>query len=162
FTVGSNDVIARSIPWPAALRTLENGCGSHISTAPFPAAQIRINEPRPPQHTLRFADAGEPPALRRPGASAPGDAPAGTAPRSDGGDAGRRRVRRRGVSPGHAGLLPRGGAGPQPLRSGGPHQAAASTPFPDLAHELRAIAGHGAGSTTGPGPAPARQAVRRR
>ena len=103
-----------------------------------------------------------PSALWRPGAGAWADDPAGATPRPDGGDAGRRRVRRRGVPPGHAGLLPRGGAGPQPLRSGRPHQAAAAAPVPGLDPELRAAAGHGASAAAGPGPGPARQAVRRR
>ena len=66
------------------------------------------------------------------------------------------------MPPGHAGLLPRGGAGPQPLWSGRPRQAAAAAPLPGLDPELRAAAGHGASAAAGPGPGPAREAVRRR
>ena len=72
---------------------------------------------RTPQYPLGFPHARQSAALWRAGAGAWIDDAAGAAPRPDCRDAGRRRVRRRGMPPGYASLLPRGRADPQPIRS---------------------------------------------
>src|SRR6516164_8511387 len=95
-------------------------------------ARVWIDEPRTPQHSARFPDAGQPSTLWRSGADAWANDRAGATPRPDSGDAGRQRVRCRGVLEDHAGLLPRCRAGPETVRGGRPRQAAAPAPGPGL------------------------------
>ena len=129
-------------------------------TAQCRAARIRIDEPRASQYPLRLPHAGQSSAFWRAGAGAWADDPAGATPRADGGDAGRPRVRRRGVPPSHAGLLPRGGASPQSIRSGRPHQASAAAQVTGLDSQFRAAAIHSACATAGAGSGLARQTFR--
>src|SRR5690349_18128254 len=94
--------------------------------------QIRSNDHGTTEHPVRLPDAGEPAALWRAGADPRPDDRTGAAPRSDGGDAGRRRIRHRRMPPRHAGLLPRGGADPQSVRPRWPRQAVAAAPLARL------------------------------
>src|SRR5262245_53665570 len=122
--------------------------------------RVWIDEPGTPQYSLRFPDAGQPSALRRSGADAWANDPAGATPRPDGGSAVQQRVGCRGVPERHAGLLPRCRADPQTTRRGRPPQAATPAPVPGLDPELGAAAGRGARDAAGPGSGFARPAVR--